>query len=399
MSIELAKFGGAQCQACSGSISRASYRYIEQVPGSFAGARAKQEHYHIACALQVMPLQLARDLAAFEGKLPNRAMLDRAIDLWHEAIANPDDDGPRIVLADLMQSLGDPRGELMALQLLPGGNDRIEALVNEHQGRWLGRHRDVALAAQFSRGLLSRLELSDARLPTNEHDPNLATVEDLLPGTAKAERYKRYVVAMTGLRRIEVWEEDSLDAFEQTRSPIVHVACAYPTLGLGQGLAELGARFLRACSRQPTLRSLALQVNAFDTIAKSSIFGRLTALTLVGRLRDTMPIWHSLPKTMAVTFTNAAKLAPLGEPAFGDLVLRHTEGTVVARASGQWVREPDGLVANLPSSVTRLEVEGTPAELASKLHVWRRPGGAAQTRSLEVVFVEPVPPSGIWRHP
>ena len=112
-----------------------------------------------------------------------------------------------------------------------------------------------------------------------------------------------------------------------------------------------------------------------------------------------MPIWHSLPKTMAVTFANAAKLAPLGEPAFGDLVLRHTEGGVIARAAGQWIREPDGLVANLPSSVTRLEVEGTPAELASKLHVWRRPGGAAQTRSLEVVFVEPVPPSGIWRHP
>ena len=356
--------------------------------------RSRQDHHHLACALQVVPFKLAADLERFTDEIPNRAMFDRVLSLWTEAIAEPDEDGPRIVLADLLQSLGDPRGELMALQILhPDGNDRIDVLVREHEERWIGRHRDVLAAAQFRRGLLARIELSDTRLATHEYDPNLATVEDLLPGTASAERYKRYVIAMRGLRRIEVWDEDTLDAFEQTTARLVHVACAYSTLGLGEGLAELGARFLRACGRHPTLTSLALHVNAFEAVAKSPILGRLTAITLVGRLRDALPIWHALPKSMTVTIAQAAKLHPmtLTDAPVGDLVLRHGSGSVVARATGQWLRE--GLVASLPGAVTRLEIEGPGEELVGKL--W----DSARARGIEVVFVEPPVPSGIWRHP
>ncbi len=397
--IEQAKFGGATCRACGGSISRASLRYVEQVPRDptvrYAYRQSpppqKQEHFHITCALQVTPLRLAQDLEQFTGSVPNRATIDRVIDLWREAIAEPEDDGPRIVLADLLQSLGDPRGELMAVQLLnPDGNDRVDELIAEHEDRWLGRHRDVALAAQFRRGLLSRLELSDARLPTNEQDPGLATVEDLLAGTGNAERYRRYVLALRGLRRIEVWDEDTLDAFEQTRAPLVHVACAYPTLGRGEGLAELGARFLRACGRHRTLTSLALHTGAFEAVVKSPVFGRLSALTLVGRLREALPIWHTLPKTMTVTITSAAKLATMFEPPAGELVLRHAGPLVTARASGEWIR--DGLVASLPSSVGRLEIEAATEELAGTL--WDQ----AKSRALDIAFVQPPKPNGIWRH-
>jgi uncharacterized protein (TIGR02996 family) len=400
--IDRAKFGGAKCHACEGTISRASFRYVDAHVESVWGVRygrnyrtdrTRETHYHVGCALQVMPLRLARDLESFEGALPNRATIDRVLELWREAIAEPDEDGARLVLADLLQSMGDPRGELLALQLLnrdPESAEKIDALVEAHQDRWIGRHREVLLAAQFSRGFLARLELSDARNPTGEHDPALGSVEDLLPGTASPERYKAYVRAMTGLRRIEVWDEDTLEAFEHTASPIVHVACAYPTLGLGEGLAELGARFLRACDKHPTLRSLALQVNAFDAVARSPLLKRLTAITLVGRLRDALPIWHQLPRTMTVTITNVAKLPSLVEPPFGNLVLTHAGPGVTVRASGQWVR--DGLVANLPGNVSRLEVEGVPEELAGKL--WE----AARARSIDVAYVQVPPASGIWRH-
>jgi uncharacterized protein (TIGR02996 family) len=37
--------------------------------------------------------------------------------LYEAVYANPDDDGPRLVLADALQEAGDPRGEFIALQL------------------------------------------------------------------------------------------------------------------------------------------------------------------------------------------------------------------------------------------------------------------------------------------
>ncbi|HEU0037440.1 MAG TPA: hypothetical protein VFQ53_42810 [Kofleriaceae bacterium] len=390
MAIEQARFGGAACRLCGGSISRATYRYLEPLPPQFRGDRLKHEHYHLLCALQVMPLRLARDLDAFEGTLPHRATIDRVVELWRQAIADPDDDGPRIVLADLLQSLGDPRGELMALQLLPaGGEERIDALVYQHQERWIGRHRDIALAVQFRRGLLGSLELSDAHHPTQEHDPDLATVEDLLPGSADSTRYRKYAAAMTGLRRLEVWDEDSLAALAETPSKLVHVACSYKTLGIGDGLAELGARFLRACAKHP-IRSLALQASAFETVGKSPLVAGVSSLTLAGKLRDVLPIWTTLPRTTTLTITQAARLRSLVELWPGDLELRHTDDGVAAHASGQWLT--DGLVGVLPAGVTSLVAEGATEDLKAKLTL------AARSRAIAIEFVAAPRRTAIWRH-
>ena len=386
--IQLTSSSGTPCQRCRASITRATLRYAD--PVAVEHASPKVEYYHLACALQAMPLKVESALASFEGVVPDRAAIDRVIALWREVFANPDDDGPRLVLADLLQGQGDPRGELMALQLLHAEDHaRIDALIATHADRWIGRLRGIALAMQFRRGCLARLELANTQLGPFRHDPILGTVEDLLQGTARPDRYARYVQAMTGLRRIEVWDDDTLEAFERTDAPIVHVGCAFPTLGLGEGLAELGARFLRACTKHTALTSLALQVQAFDAVARSPILGRLSAITLVGRLRETLPIWQQLPRSMTVTITSSAKLPPLHEPPFGDLELRHGNSGVTARASGQWVR--DGLVANLPASVTRLEIVGAPEDLAGKL--WE----SARARRLDLVFAQAPASSGIWR--
>ncbi len=40
--------------------------------------------------------------------------------LFAEVYARPDDDAPRLVLADHLLELGDPRGEFLALQLAKG---------------------------------------------------------------------------------------------------------------------------------------------------------------------------------------------------------------------------------------------------------------------------------------
>lgn len=60
--------------------------------------------------------------------------------LFAAVYANPEDDRPRMVLADLLQELGDPRGELIALQLARSGkrSKREKELLDAHAHDWLG---------------------------------------------------------------------------------------------------------------------------------------------------------------------------------------------------------------------------------------------------------------------
>jgi uncharacterized protein (TIGR02996 family) len=86
----------------------------------------------------------------------------------------PDDDTPRLILADWLQDQGDPRGELLHHQLvrsrLPAGDPRCEdllrlerALIARHVWAWLGPLVDLAGRWDFHRGLI-RLEARAERL-------------------------------------------------------------------------------------------------------------------------------------------------------------------------------------------------------------------------------------------
>jgi uncharacterized protein (TIGR02996 family) len=85
--------------------------------------------------------------------------------LLSNVYANPDDDASRAVYADLLTSRGDPRGELITLQLLakPGKpqRDRIKQLLREHQLAWLGELGDIALAMdlRYERGFPAAITL------------------------------------------------------------------------------------------------------------------------------------------------------------------------------------------------------------------------------------------------
>lgn len=70
-----------------------------------------------------------------------------AEDLFATIYENPQDDGARLVLADVLQQHGDPRGELIALQhQAPSAKveARIRKLLKKHGQTWLGpMHRDL----------------------------------------------------------------------------------------------------------------------------------------------------------------------------------------------------------------------------------------------------------------
>jgi uncharacterized protein (TIGR02996 family) len=131
-------------------------------------------------------------------------------DLFDAVYANPDDDGPRAVLADFLNERKNPRGELITLQLARKNGDnpgREGALLAKNQPAWLGalapvvRYKnavevgpreaswDMHIGVRWNRGFLAgvNFDLNGARVKKLGTLPELATVEFALglPSDAK----------------------------------------------------------------------------------------------------------------------------------------------------------------------------------------------------------------------
>ena len=135
---------------------------------------------------------------------------------------DPTDEGARAVLSDVLQQAGDPRGELIALQLsgAEAQGKRARQLLRAHQDEWLGPELAPVLGGvMFRRGFLEEAELRQNAAASPEGwaravaDPRLATVRVLLQGRGNKEHYGNFVrsPAMRDLRRVEVPTSAFLD--------------------------------------------------------------------------------------------------------------------------------------------------------------------------------------------
>jgi uncharacterized protein (TIGR02996 family) len=112
--------------------------------------------------------------------------------------ADPDDDEPRRVYADLLLERGDPRGELIVLQLARAAGDATEAqvqreraLLNRHARAWLGPLVEVCELGgglsgawargrtRFERGFVATAYLNRTADPAVIGHPLWETVTDL----------------------------------------------------------------------------------------------------------------------------------------------------------------------------------------------------------------------------
>ena len=317
--------------------------------------------------------------------------------LIREVYARPDADDARLVLADALLAHGDPRGELIALQLAAAADDRrhdrIEQLLREHARGWLGALREVTYRARFERGFVARLELN-GRWTATEHDwarhaldPMLATVEDLIPGRSVGPVYARFVTSpvMTALRRIEVFDKPTLEALRACRASLVHVSC--PRWKVGKYVRELADHVLPACERFPALASFAVHIDGAASVMASSLFARLTALTIAGGLAAGLSLWPRLPRTMALTVARSALLENCVTTRVawaGALHVRRDGELTVARGSGDWLTgELVDHFAALPAELCRLEIEGAGVHAEALT-------AAAQRRGIELVLL-PLP--------
>jgi uncharacterized protein (TIGR02996 family) len=135
--------------------------------------------------------------------------------LFAQHIANPDDLAARAVLADALQLAGDPRGELITLQLAiaAGSSDsktvkRADALLAEHGDDWTGPLPGVQRATRrFERGfLVAATSGADNDMLARSLDrPEWQTVEELTLSNPDCE-LAPFVGKLPLLRRLAATE-------------------------------------------------------------------------------------------------------------------------------------------------------------------------------------------------
>jgi uncharacterized protein (TIGR02996 family) len=151
---------------------------------------------------------------------------------------HPGDDAMRLVYADWLEGQGDPRGELISLQVReargeasPEQSKRARESLREHEDEWLGDLRPIFVNAVFTRGFLSAASLSQSwavkedawsRLQT---DPRLATLEELRPGKCSAEIYLGFLrsPACRSLKRVAARDPKALAAIAELDRRFEHL--------------------------------------------------------------------------------------------------------------------------------------------------------------------------------
>lgn len=342
----------------------------------FAGAAATIRSLDVATGVRRLRAAVARletaGLANTTGALPLVTVFPPPTPeiqaLWRTAEAHPDDDGAVAVLADALQGIGDPRGELLALQLAAGSCDEPERserqrrLVASCGAAWLGRLVEVTQGASFERGVLRRLQFSRKHRPTDPiwdrlvGDPALASIVDLVGGYVNGQVYARFVTspAMRSLTRIEVFDQQSLAAVVRAVPSLAHVA--YAIVG-GRERNEL----IEALEHRPGVTSIAIAEPELEPFMAAPWFRRLSALTLaVGtHIRRGLAAWGALSPSMRLTLVPEVRL-PMCTTSypwdFGVTLERAGEGTI-ARVSGDWLLLPLDVLTALPPDVVRIDVD------------------------------------------
>jgi hypothetical protein len=77
--IEEAKSGRASCRTCKKTIGKGELRLGVEVTTQFSDTPSMQWH-HLPCAAGKLPTELKESLGTYEGEVPNRGDLDKAME-------------------------------------------------------------------------------------------------------------------------------------------------------------------------------------------------------------------------------------------------------------------------------------------------------------------------------
>jgi uncharacterized protein (TIGR02996 family) len=158
--------------------------------------------------------ELAAELDQLE--LHRRAIDEGSLELFDAVWAAPDDDGPRLVLADFLNEHADPRGEFIALQLGraagklgAAGRKREKKLLGRNKRAWIGAIAPLVTvaSARFERGFIVGGQLvPDPELEAKLGDhPAWSTLREftLHPITGHVQTALQQQLRLAGAKRVE----------------------------------------------------------------------------------------------------------------------------------------------------------------------------------------------------
>jgi len=192
-------------------------------------------------------------------------------ELIEKVYANPEDDSVRAVLADLLQEIRDPRGELISLQLSPKGDKKREAaLLKEHRAAWLGPLAPVIYLGGpvvFRRGFLEECTLfaedrSDVAQAVNR--PEWTTVTKIRQRSARKNGW----YGMIGTLLASPYAMAIEEALDISIGDLVTLPSPRPKLARVSVSTMSTSELLRAGDLVPNLRRLiCTYVSYFDSLA------------------------------------------------------------------------------------------------------------------------------------
>jgi uncharacterized protein (TIGR02996 family) len=247
--------------------------------------------------------------------------------------ADPASDEARLVYADHLQERGDPRGELITLQIERAragkpATAREKELLRRYGNGWLAELAPAAVNARFERGFVAACRLGSQSLRRTQGKlgaPAWNTVEELEIGQVARPLMPAFALqdnlrALRALRG-QVFDKD-LDALARAPRPlgieslqVIHAGGAIPTVA--QGLPAL--RRLRLTGEPIADAALARVFagpgRALQTLAVTSALAQLTRMLVVFQERpleelrvETLLDPARSRKTWAITLRRRAPL-------------------------------------------------------------------------------------------
>lgn len=303
---------------------------------------------------------------------PSDPVERRAWDLLQRIYEDPDDDEARLVYADALIEMNNPRGEAIAIGFkVAGGNARVtdrrrlDELIERHGAEWLGDARRVLDATRdvdFEKGFPAVLRTRwDARWKEVIDSPQLSTVRIVDTTGAYADfRDTLSSPTMRNVRGLRISTGERLSPHLPIFERIVHLEI-HTSMLINEDLAEIRGAF-------PNVRSFGIWWSD-DRAWDSRAMRPSTATTFVKLVSEGVsPLITSMTfrmhDRMTDFLTNAFDALPRVQKTIDEVqISAGPEGFVLSREPGGWRLSVEARDADFDPARVRLLMQALPETL------------------------------------